>query len=65
MEFLLGEDWDQQKTFIPEQKGKFDSYTLEQVAEILKIRRKRFGVFMNRAINVISNTYDDCEDRNL
>jgi transcriptional regulator with XRE-family HTH domain len=58
--FELGEDWNQQKISLLEQKEKIDSNILEQVAAILKIPADAIRNFdEEQAINVISNTFHD------
>jgi len=57
--FELGEDWNQQKISLLEQKEKIDSDILEQVAAILKIPAEAILNFdENQAINIISNTFN-------
>jgi transcriptional regulator with XRE-family HTH domain len=60
--FELGEDWNQQKISLLEQKEKIDSDILEQVAAILKIPAEAIRNFdEQQAINIISNnTFDNC-----
>lgn len=58
--FELGEDWNQQKISLLEQKEKIDSDILEQVAAILKIPADAIRNFdEEKAVNIISNTYND------
>ncbi|WAC14933.1 helix-turn-helix domain-containing protein [Dyadobacter pollutisoli] len=58
--FELGEDWNQQKISLLEQKEKIDSDILEQVAAVLKIPAEAIRNFdENQAINIISNTFHD------
>ena len=58
--FELGEDWNQQKVSLLEQREKIDSDILEQVAAILKIPAEAIRNFdENQAINIISNTFDN------
>ena len=58
--FELGEDWNQQKISLLEQKEKIDSDMLEQVAAILKIPAEAIRNFdEQQAINIISNTFDN------
>jgi transcriptional regulator with XRE-family HTH domain len=57
MAFELGEDWNQQKISLLEQKEKIDSDILEQVAAILKIPAEAIRNFNeDQAITIISNT---------
>jgi transcriptional regulator with XRE-family HTH domain len=56
--FELGEDWNQQKISLLEQKEKIDSDILEQVAAILKIPAEAIRNFdEEQAVNIISNTF--------
>ncbi|QRQ99493.1 helix-turn-helix domain-containing protein [Dyadobacter sandarakinus] len=58
--FELGEDWNQQKISLLEQKEKIENDILEQVAVILKIPAEAIRNFdEEQAINVISNTFQD------
>jgi transcriptional regulator with XRE-family HTH domain len=58
--FELGDDWNQQKISLLEQKEKIDSDILEQVAAILKIPAEAIRNFdEEQAINIISNTFHD------
>ncbi|KAA6438511.1 helix-turn-helix transcriptional regulator [Dyadobacter flavalbus] len=58
--FELGEDWNQQKISLLEQKEKIDSDILEQVAAILKIPAEAIRNFNeDQAINIITNTFND------
>ncbi|SKC03685.1 helix-turn-helix domain-containing protein [Dyadobacter psychrophilus] len=58
--FELGEDWNQQKISLLEQKEKIDSDILEQVAAILKIPAEAIRNFdEEKAITIISNTFND------
>jgi transcriptional regulator with XRE-family HTH domain len=58
--FELGEDWNQQKISLLEQKEKIDSDILEQVAAVLKIPAEAIRNFNeDQAINIISNTFHD------
>jgi transcriptional regulator with XRE-family HTH domain len=60
MAFELGEDWNQQKISLLEQKEKIDSDILEQVAAILKIPAEAIRNFNeDQAITIISNTFND------
>jgi transcriptional regulator with XRE-family HTH domain len=61
--FELGEDWNQQKISLLEQKEKIDSDILEQVAAILKIPAEAIRNFdEDQAINIIANTFDKVEN---
>jgi transcriptional regulator with XRE-family HTH domain len=58
--FELGEDWNQQKISLLEQKEKIDSDILEQVAAVLKIPAEAIRNFdEEKAVNIISNTFQD------
>jgi hypothetical protein len=58
--FELGEDWNQQKISLLEQKEKIDSDILEQVAAILKIPAQAIRNFdEEQAVNIISNTFNE------
>jgi transcriptional regulator with XRE-family HTH domain len=58
--FELGEDWNQQKISLLEQKEKIDNDILEQVAAILKIPAEAIRNFdEQQAITVISSTFND------
>jgi transcriptional regulator with XRE-family HTH domain len=60
--FELGEDWNQQKISLLEQREKIDNDILEQVAAVLKIPAEAIRNFdEQQAINIISNnTFDNC-----
>jgi transcriptional regulator with XRE-family HTH domain len=65
MAFELGEDWNQQKISLLEQKEKIDNDILEQVAAILKIPAEAIRNFdEEKAVNIISNTYNDHSNDN-
>lgn len=58
--FELGEDWNQQKVSLLEQKEKIDNDILEQVAAILKIPAEAIRNFdEDQAITVISSTFNN------
>ncbi|WP_439556686.1 helix-turn-helix domain-containing protein [Dyadobacter sp.] len=58
--FQLGEDWNQQKVSLLEQKEKIDADILEQVSAILKIPAEAIRNFdEEQAINIITNTFHD------
>ncbi|WP_342088142.1 XRE family transcriptional regulator [Dyadobacter sp. OTU695] len=58
--FELGEDWNQQKISLLEQREKIDSDILEQVAAILKIPAEAIRNFNeDQAINIITTTFHD------
>ncbi|MGX5855208.1 helix-turn-helix domain-containing protein [Dyadobacter jiangsuensis] len=57
--FELGDDWNQQKVSLLEQKEKIDSDILEQVAAILKIPVEAIRNFdEEKAVNIITNTFN-------
>jgi hypothetical protein len=61
--FELGEDWNQQKIFLLEQKEKIDSDILEQVAAILKIPAEAIRNFdEDQAVNIIASTFNIDKD---
>ncbi|WP_340048607.1 XRE family transcriptional regulator [Sphingobacterium sp. MYb382] len=54
----LGEDWNQQKISLLEQKETIEMNLLEQIAAVLKIPVKAIQNFdEERAVNIIANTY--------
>ncbi len=58
--FDLGEDWNQKKISLLEQKESIESHILKQVSAILKIPVEAFENFDEElAVNVISNTFGD------
>ncbi|WP_031530662.1 helix-turn-helix domain-containing protein [Dyadobacter crusticola] len=62
--FELGEDWNQQKVSLLEQKEKIESGILEQVSAILKIPAEAIRNFdEEKAVNVISNTFQEFHDQ--
>lgn len=57
--FELGDEWNQQKISLLEQREKIDSDILEQVAAILKIPAEAIRNFDDeKAVNIISNTFN-------
>jgi len=59
----MGDDWNQQKISLLEQREVLDPSILEQVAKVLKINPeaiKNFGE--ESAINIFSNTFSDFKD---
>jgi len=57
--FELGEDWNQQKVSLLEQREKIDSDILEQVSAILKIPAEAIRNFdEENAVNIIANTFN-------
>ncbi|WP_026629200.1 helix-turn-helix domain-containing protein [Dyadobacter alkalitolerans] len=58
--FELGEDWNQQKVSLLEQKERIDADILEQVSAILKIPAEAIRNFdEEQAVNIISNTFHE------
>ena len=61
--FELGEDWNQQRISLLEQKDTIDIVLLKQISEVLKIPVQAFQNFdEEQAINIISNTFHDFKD---
>lgn len=58
--YELGEDWNQKKVSMLEQKETIDETLLEQIAAVLKIPAEAIQNFdEERAINIISNTVNN------
>ncbi|MCT3761617.1 helix-turn-helix domain-containing protein [Elizabethkingia anophelis] len=58
--FELGEDWNQKKISLLEQKESVEKDILEQVAKILKVPTEAIENFdEEQAINIIANTFHD------
>lgn len=58
--FELGDDWNQKKISLLEQKETIESDILTQVAKILKVPTEAIENFNEeQAINIISNTFND------
>lgn len=58
--FELGEDWNQQKISLLEQKETIDTPLLSQISEALKIPVEAIQNFdEEQAVNVIANTFGD------
>ncbi|MDE5430149.1 helix-turn-helix domain-containing protein [Elizabethkingia meningoseptica] len=58
--FELGEDWNQKKISLLEQKDTVEKDILEQVAKILKVPTEAIENFdEEQAVNIISNTFND------
>lgn len=58
--FDLGEDWNQQKISMLEQKAVIDEALLQEISELLKIPVQAFKNFdEEHAVNIISNTFND------
>ncbi len=61
--FELGEDWNQKKISLLEQKETVEPAILQQVSAVLKIPVEAFQNFdEEQAINIISNTFHDFKD---
>jgi len=59
----LGDDWNQQKISLLEQKDTIDMPLLQQIASVLKIPVEAFRNFdEEQAVNVIANTFTDFRD---
>lgn len=60
--FDLGEDWNQKKISLLEQKKVVEEALLQKISEVLKIPVDAFKNFdEEQAINIISNTFDNCQ----
>ncbi|THD32441.1 MAG: XRE family transcriptional regulator [Flavobacterium johnsoniae] len=62
--YELGEDWNQKKISLLEQKESIEKDILEQVAKILKVPTEAIENFdEEQAVNIISNTasFDNCQ----
>ncbi|WP_294263636.1 helix-turn-helix transcriptional regulator [uncultured Chryseobacterium sp.] len=58
--FDLGEDWNQKKISILEQKEVVEESLLQKISEVLKIPVEAFRNFdEEQAVNVIANTFGD------
>ena len=58
--FELGDDWNQQKISLLEQKETVEANILAQVANILKVPTEAFENFdEEQAINIIANTFNN------
>lgn len=59
----LGDDWNQQKISLLEQKETIDTPLLQQISAALKIPVEAIQNFVEgQAINIISNTFHDFKD---
>jgi len=66
--FELGEDWNQQKISLLEQKETIDIDLLQQISEALKIPVEAIKNFdEEQAVNIITNTFNDnsCSNGNV
>ncbi|WP_407494660.1 helix-turn-helix domain-containing protein [Elizabethkingia anophelis] len=60
--FDLGEDWNQKKISLLEQKEIIEDPLLKKISEALKIPVEAFQNFdEEQTINIISNTFDNCQ----
>ncbi|WP_432672147.1 XRE family transcriptional regulator [Flavobacterium sp. SM2513] len=60
MAYALGEDWNQKKISLLEQKEAIEAGLLGQISGVLKIPVEAFQNFdEEQAINIISNTFND------
>ncbi|MPT32061.1 MAG: XRE family transcriptional regulator [Chryseobacterium sp.] len=58
--FDLGEDWNQKKISLLEQKDVVEEALLKRISEVLKIPVEAFQNFdEEQAVNIISNTFND------
>src|SRR5690606_36533700 len=58
--FDLGDDWNQKKISLLEQKDVIEDPLLKQISEVLKIPVEAFQNFdEEQAVNIISNTFGD------
>ncbi|MFD2921214.1 helix-turn-helix domain-containing protein [Terrimonas rubra] len=61
--YELGEDWNQQKISLLEQKETIDAPLLQRVADIMKLPVDAFkNMSDDQAIHVIANTFHDFKD---
>lgn len=58
--YELGDDWNQKKISVLEQKETIDASLLQQISDALKIPVEAFQNFdEEQAINIIANTFND------
>lgn len=58
--FDLGDDWNQKKISLLEQKQEIEPELLEQIADVLKVPAEAIKNFdEDKAVNIISNTFSD------
>jgi len=58
--YELGEEWNQKKISLLEQKEEVDTPLLEQISQVLHIPVEAFKNFdEEQAVNIISNTFND------
>lgn len=61
--FDLGEDWNQKKVSLLEQKEIIEDPLLKRISEVLKIPVEAFQNFdEEQAVNIISNTFTDFKE---
>jgi transcriptional regulator with XRE-family HTH domain len=61
--YELGEEWNQKKISLLEQKEEVDTPLLQQISQVLHIPVEAFKNFdEEQAINIISNTFHDFKD---
>lgn len=61
--FDLGDDWNQKKVSLLEQKEIIEDPLLKRISEVLKIPVEAFQNFdEEQAVNIISNTFTDFKD---
>ncbi|WP_185225841.1 helix-turn-helix domain-containing protein [Chryseobacterium indologenes] len=61
--FDLGDDWNQKKISLLEQKEIIEDPLLKRISEVLKIPVEAFQNFdEEQAVNIISNTFTDFKD---
>ena len=64
--FDLGDDWNQKKISLLEQKEIIEDPLLKRISEVLKIPVEAFQNFNDeQAINIISNTFHDFKDNSV
>ena len=62
----LGDDWNQKKVSLLEQKEIIEEPLLKRISEVLKIPVEAFQNFNEeQAINIISNTFHDFKDNSV
>lgn len=60
--FDLGDEWNQKKISLLEQKEEIDENLLKAISQALRIPIEAFQNFdEEQAINIISNTFDNCQ----
>jgi len=60
--FDLGDDWNQKKISMLEQKDIIEDHLLKEISNILKIPVEAIQNFdEEQAINIIANTFDNCQ----